>query len=146
VDDLLRAADKRFVLVSLLLALVVVRFPNERPAFTDAYYHFNAAVKLAEGAGFVDHYLWTFVAAPDALPARSHLYWMPGTSLLAAAGMTIFGVSFWGGAGRLLALPLGGSAADVSSGAQRRRQPAPSVGGRPGGAVWWFLRALLGHD
>jgi 4-amino-4-deoxy-L-arabinose transferase-like glycosyltransferase len=74
---------------------VIVCFPNERPAFTDAYYHFNAAVKLAEGAGFVDHYLWTFVAAPDALPARSHLYWMPGTSLLAAAGMAIFGVSFW---------------------------------------------------
>jgi 4-amino-4-deoxy-L-arabinose transferase-like glycosyltransferase len=98
-----------FALAALLLALLIVRLPNERPGFTDAYYHYNAAVRLARGDGFVDDYLWTYIGAPDALPARSHLYWMPGTSILAAVGMALFGVSFgaaqlslwlclWGGA------------------------------------------------
>lgn len=99
----------RFAFVALLLALWIVRWPNERPGFTDAYYHYNAAVRLAQGDGFVDDYLWTYIGAPDALPARSHVYWMPGTSILAAAGMVLFGASYsaaqvslwlclWGGA------------------------------------------------
>lgn len=99
----------RFGLVALLLALAIVYLPNERPTFADAYYHYNVAVRLAQGDGFVDDYLWTYIGAPEALPARSHLYWMPGTSILAALGMMLFGVSFgaaqisfwlclWGGA------------------------------------------------
>jgi 4-amino-4-deoxy-L-arabinose transferase-like glycosyltransferase len=101
--------DWRFALAALLLAFLIVRLPNERPGFTDAYYHFNAAVRLAQGDGFVDDYLWTYIGAPDALPARSHLYWTPGTSILAAVGMALFGLSYgaaqvslwlclWGGA------------------------------------------------
>src|SRR3970282_1555432 len=40
--------------------------------------------------GLTDAYLWTYIAAPDSLPAPSHLYWMPFTSLTAAAGMALF--------------------------------------------------------
>lgn len=60
-----------------------------KPGFTDAFYHFNAAVRLVEGRGFTDDYLWTYIAAPDTLPAPSHLYWMPLTSLSGAIGMAV---------------------------------------------------------
>lgn len=83
-----------FGVVSLLLAILIVRYPNEQPGFTDAFYHYNAAVHLARGDGFVDDYLWTYIGAPDTLPARSHLYWMPGTSLIAALGMGVLGISY----------------------------------------------------
>lgn len=97
----------RFInaLVMLILALVVVRFFNERPAYTDAFYHYNAAVRLASGDGLVDDYLWTFIAAPDSLPAPSHLYWMPLTSIVSAMGMSITGVGYLGAQiGLMLAL------------------------------------------
>lgn len=83
-----------FAIISLVLAIVIVRYPNEQPGFTDAYYHYNAAVNVATGRGFTDDYLWTYIGAPDTLPAPSHLYWMPGTTMVAALGMVIFGANF----------------------------------------------------
>jgi 4-amino-4-deoxy-L-arabinose transferase-like glycosyltransferase len=68
---------------------VLVRFVPA-PSFTDAYYHFNAASRLASGQGLTDAYLWNYIGAPDRLPAPSHLYWMPLTSVAAALGMAIF--------------------------------------------------------
>lgn len=75
-------------------AFVIVLYFNQQPGFTDAFYHYNAAARLASGEGLTDDYLWAYVGAPDALPAPSHLYWMPLTSIVAAAGMTVFGVTF----------------------------------------------------
>lgn len=97
--------------------MVIIIGLNARPGFTDAFYHYNAAVRVAEGDGFVDDYLWTFIAAPESLPATSHRYWMPGTTLVSAAGMMVFGVNYraaqiglilslWGAA--LVAFWLGG--------------------------------------
>jgi hypothetical protein len=83
-----------FMLVALVLAYGSVRYFNEQPGYTDAYYHYNAAAQLASGRGLTDDYLWTFIGAPDTLPAPSHLYWMPGTSLIAAVGMAFFGVNY----------------------------------------------------
>lgn len=60
------------------------------PNFTDAFYHLNAANRLVSGQGFTDPYLWTYIGAPETLPAPSHLYWMPLTSVLAALGMGLF--------------------------------------------------------
>lgn len=83
-----------FALLSLLISAGIVYYFNEQPGFTDAFYHYNAAARIAAGDGFVDDYLWTFIGAPDTLPAPSHLYWMPGTSLIAAAGMKLFGSTY----------------------------------------------------
>ncbi|MCU0515069.1 MAG: glycosyltransferase family 39 protein [Anaerolineae bacterium] len=80
--------------LALLLAAVAVYYFNGQPFFMDAFYHYNAAGRIAAGAGFVDDYLWTYIGARGDLPAPSHLYWMPGTSLIAAAGMALFGHSY----------------------------------------------------
>ncbi|MCL4236913.1 MAG: glycosyltransferase family 39 protein [Anaerolineae bacterium] len=73
----------------VLLALLL-----EQPGYTDAYYYFNAARRLAEGHGLTDPYLWTYFNAPDRLPGPSHTYWMPLQSLIAAASMAIGGATF----------------------------------------------------
>ncbi len=83
-----------FAALSLLLATIIVRYFNEMPPNTDAFYHYNAATRIAAGEGFVDDVLWTYVGAPDTLPAPSHLYWMPLTSVIAALGMMLFGESY----------------------------------------------------
>jgi hypothetical protein len=79
-----------FILVALILAFIMVRELVKMPAYSDAYYHFNVANRLAQGEGFVDDFLWTYIGAPDNLPASSNLYWMPMTSIIASAGMSLF--------------------------------------------------------
>ena len=79
-----------FALVALILAFVLVRGLVQMPAYPDAYYHFNVANRLTHGEGFVDDFLWTYIGAPDALPTPSNLYWMPMTSIIASAGMSLF--------------------------------------------------------
>lgn len=95
----------RFVLVALIIAFILVRLVPA-PTFTDAYYHFNAAHRLASGQGLTDVYLWQYIGAPDTLPAPSHLYWMPFTSLTAAAGMAILNAPGDHGAAQLLFVPM----------------------------------------
>lgn len=80
-----------FFLVALLVTGSLARGVVTRPTYTDAFYHVNAASRLAQGDGFVDDYLWNYLDAPDDLPAPSHRYWMPLTSMLAALGMAAFG-------------------------------------------------------
>jgi hypothetical protein len=71
-------------------AFVITRATYAMPGgFTDVFYHFNAANRLVSGQGLTDTYLWTYIGAPDKLPAPSHLYWMPLTSLSAALGMAL---------------------------------------------------------
>ena len=76
---------------ALVVAVLLTRGLVAQPGYTDAYYHFNAAARLAGGQGLTDLTLWTYIGAPDTLPALSHLYWMPLTSLLAALGMALAG-------------------------------------------------------
>ncbi|MEM6529832.1 MAG: hypothetical protein AAF653_16150, partial [Chloroflexota bacterium] len=79
-----------FVGVALLIAGYMVYGIYNQPTYTDAYYYTNAANRLASGDGLTDEYLWTYIGAPDELPAPSHLYWMPMPSLAAAFGMWLF--------------------------------------------------------
>lgn len=83
-----------FAVLAFLISAWSVPFFNGSPAYTDAFYHYNGAKRLAEGDGFVEDYLWTYQGAPASLPAPSHLYWMPGTSIIASLGMRVFGSSY----------------------------------------------------
>lgn len=97
-----------YILLSLLGAFAIVFLFNQQPRYTDAFYHYNGAVNLATGRGFVEEYLWVYLGAPNYLPAPSHLYWMPGTSIIASLGMFLFGTNYTG-AGFGLALCLWGA-------------------------------------
>ncbi|MEO1291125.1 MAG: glycosyltransferase family 39 protein, partial [Chloroflexota bacterium] len=83
-----------YAVFALILSFVVIYYYNSVPAYADSYYHMNGAISLVTGNGFTDHYLWTYIRAPDEIPGPSHLYWMPGTSIIASLGMFVFGVSY----------------------------------------------------
>ena len=76
-----------YVLVAVVGAFLMTRLFVAGPGYTDVFYHLNAANRLVTGQGLTDPYFWTYIGAIDTLPAPSHLYWMPLTSLTAAAGM-----------------------------------------------------------
>ncbi len=75
------------VMVALVGAFLITRFFVSGPGYTDVFYHLNAADRFVTGQGLTDTYYWTYIGATNQLPAPSHLYWMPLTSLSAVAGM-----------------------------------------------------------
>lgn len=84
-----------FVLGASLAALAALGQPV--PGYMDAEYYYGGALRLVNGDGFSEPYLWNYLDDPDGLPHPSHLYWMPLASILAAAGMKVFGAAhFWG--------------------------------------------------
>src|SRR5260221_7848825 len=87
-------------LIGLAIGAVMAAFLHH-PGYTDAYYYFNAGQRLAQGKGLTDVALWTYIGllSGSGLPVPSHLYWMPLTSLVAAAAMFIGGPTF--GAARI---------------------------------------------
>ena len=86
-------------LIGLTVPFFVSRF-QALPGYMDADYYFAGGVRLAEGHGFTEPYLWNYLDDPDALPHPSHTYWMPLASIVSAAGMSLLGQSTYA-AGRL---------------------------------------------
>ena len=61
------------------------------PGYMDADYYFAGGLRLVQGHGFTETYLWNYLDNPQTLPHPSHAYWFPLASILAAAGMFITG-------------------------------------------------------
>ena len=59
------------------------------PGYMDAEYYFAGGVRLAQGHGFTQNFLWNYLDQPSGLPHPSHTYWMPLPSLVAALGMMV---------------------------------------------------------
>jgi hypothetical protein len=92
-----RTMSPRDYLLLGIIALgvgVALMLSVQEPGYTDAYYYYNAAERLAQGDGLTDPYIWIYLNTPDELPAPSHTYWMPLTSLLSGLSMSLFGTSF----------------------------------------------------
>ncbi len=88
---------RRDVLILAMMALILgalMAAAVHQPGYTDAYYYFNAAQRWVQGKGLTDAALWTYLGAPDHLPAPSHLYWMPLASVVQVLGMLIGGANF----------------------------------------------------
>jgi 4-amino-4-deoxy-L-arabinose transferase-like glycosyltransferase len=64
------------------------------PTYMDAYYYTSNGQRLAAGEGFTELVIWQYLDDPAGLPTPSHSYWMPLTSILAAAGYSL-GDGFW---------------------------------------------------
>jgi len=74
------------------LAAVWVRSPG----YMDADYYAANATEIVRGHGLRESFLWNYLDNPTGLPHPSHLYWMPLTSIVAAAGMALWGEGFRG--------------------------------------------------
>ena len=77
------------------------------PGYLDSDYYFAGGLRLAEGWGFTDSFLWNYLDDPLSLPHASHGYWMPLASILAAASMQLTGRGDYAGA-RVLFLVVAG--------------------------------------
>ncbi|MDQ7035537.1 MAG: hypothetical protein Q9P01_12080 [Anaerolineae bacterium] len=133
-----------YVLASLIAAFVIVFYFSQQPGYTDSFYHYNAAVRVAEGDGFVDDYLWTYIGASDSLPAPSHLYWMPGTTLIAALGMVIFGATYAAAKIGLALCLWGASLLAYWLGWRLGERAASCVASGNCCPFWWVFHAFLG--
>lgn len=86
------------------------------PAYMDAYYYTSNGQRLADGHGWTERVVWQYLDDPQGVPTPSHTYWMPLSSLLAAAGYALTHtfrgaqLSFWILAGLLPLLSYGISA------------------------------------
>lgn len=89
--------DPRRALVLFAAALAVFSLAAlglQAPGYMDAEYYFGTGRQLALGNGFSEPFVWNYLADPQGLPAPSHAYWMPLASLVAAAPMAVFGISY----------------------------------------------------
>lgn len=66
----------------------------DTPGYMDAQYYMSTARQVAEGHGLSQPFVWNYLDDPQGLPHPSHQYWMPLTSLVAAAPMLLFGSAF----------------------------------------------------
>lgn len=79
-------------------AFTLAALPQTTPGYMDAEYYLAGGMRLAQGYGFSEPFLWNYLDDPAGLPHPSHAYWMPLASLLAALGMWLSGeVTFTAG-------------------------------------------------
>jgi hypothetical protein len=57
----------------------------------DADYYYAGGLRLAEGHGFSEPFVWNYLDLPESIPHPSHAYWMPFPSILAMLGMILTG-------------------------------------------------------
>ena len=80
--------------LSLAVRLAVAALIS-RPGHMDAAYYTAGAVRLAQGGGLSEPFLWNYLDDPVGLPHPSFLYWMPLPALLAAPFAALFPGSFF---------------------------------------------------
>ncbi len=76
-------------LLALTVRLAVAAF-IPRPGYMDTAYYAAGAVRLAQGGGLTEPFLWNYLDDPAGLPHPGFLYWMPLPSLLAAPFTALF--------------------------------------------------------
>ena len=74
------------ILVSACIGLL-----TKTPGYLDADVYYYGGIRLVRGFGFSEGILWNYLDSPTQLPHSSHGYWYPLASVVAAAGMAIFG-------------------------------------------------------
>lgn len=75
-------------LAGLLAALIAASF-ERAPGYMDADYYFAGALRIVDGKGDSEPYLWNYFNAPAALPVPSFSYWMPLSSFIAVPGLVL---------------------------------------------------------
>lgn len=74
-----------------ILATWVGSHWQTNPGYMDAEYYYSGGLRIDNGYGFSEPFLWNYLDDPPGLPHPAFTYWMPLASLLAAAGMALGG-------------------------------------------------------
>jgi len=78
-----------FFLAALLLVMIGGGM-QKAPGYMDAEYYYVMSIRLAEGKGMTQPFLWNYLDDPSSLVAPSHTFWMPLTSLVGVPGYWLF--------------------------------------------------------
>jgi len=88
--------DLFFLFLAGLVINICIAWFQHAPGYMDADYYYAGGLRLVQGHGFTETYLWNYLDNPQSLPHPSHGYWYPLASLIAAAGMLLTGQQeFW---------------------------------------------------
>ena len=79
-----RRRDMLWLFLLCLGVRLAVAAVIRRPGYMDTAYYAVGAMRLAEGEGLTEPYLWHYLDDPSGIPHPGFLYWMPLPSLLAA--------------------------------------------------------------
>ena len=74
-----------------LIFNIFVAWFQHAPGYMDSDYYFAGGLRLVQGHGFTETYLWNYLDNPQSLPHPSNGYWFPFASIVAAAGMFLTG-------------------------------------------------------
>jgi hypothetical protein len=74
-----------------VVATLIPAYFQSSPGYMDAEYYYSGGLRIANGYGFSEPFLWNYLDDAQGIPHPSHAYWMPLASILAAGGMQIFG-------------------------------------------------------
>lgn len=96
-----RGLPPLFLHLLLIFALALAvrlasTWPVSGPSYIDEAYSYAVAGNLLDGRGFVEDFIWIYLDNPAGVPHPSHTYWMPLTSIIAWAGMLVFGGTYRG--------------------------------------------------
>jgi hypothetical protein len=75
---------------SLAMMLTVACFQSV-PGYMDAEYYLADAIQLVQNEKMTEPFLWNYLDDPSGIPHPAFSYWMPLPSIMAAAGMLLFG-------------------------------------------------------
>src|SRR5436190_13445556 len=78
-----------YVILSILQLLIILFVASYQtiPGNIDADYYFMGGLRLAQGHGFTENFIWNYLNDPASIPQPSHSYWLPLASILTALGM-----------------------------------------------------------
>ena len=96
----MKKTDTLILSVLQLCILLLVAHYQTIPGNIDADYYFMGGVRLAQGHGFTENYIWNYFNDPVSLPQPSHGYWLPLASIVTALGMWLTGTQSFA-AGRI---------------------------------------------
>lgn len=96
-----------YIILSVLQLCIILFVAHYQtiPGNIDADYYFMGGVRLAQGHGFTENYIWNYLNDPSSLPQPSHSYWLPLASIITAIGMWLTGSQSFT-AGRLVFIVL----------------------------------------
>ena len=91
---------KYYLGITVIASLVLVFLAGFQsvPGYMDAEYYYSMGMRLAEGEGLAEPFIWNYLSPVDSIPHPGFTYWMPGTAFLSALGVWISGLHNFTGA------------------------------------------------
>ena len=116
-------------LVVRLLVARVLPFATAEPSV----YYVDVAANLVAGDGLVSNGVWSFATPPLELPKPAFELWLPMSTFISAASMSVLGSTFW--AAQVGGALLGAAVAPLAWAMGREAANAQGLGSRRGRAV-----------